>query len=90
MGIYIDPQNCSKEQFLKDKGLPIQQDAAKGVLSSGTHLPICLVDNGPFTAAAIGYSEREIEDFTMPDDPRPKRWFSVKREDLADFLPEAD
>lgn len=89
MGVYIDPQNCSKERFLNDKGTRIPADAAKRVLAGGTHLPVCHVNNGPFTAAAIGYSDREIEHFMDERDPRPKQWFSVKREDLADFYPEA-
>jgi hypothetical protein len=36
---------------------------------------VCVVNNGMFGAAAYAYSERELKDFTMPGDYRPKRWF---------------
>jgi len=36
---------------------------------------VCVVDNGHFGAAAHAYSEREMKDFQMSTDGRPKRWF---------------
>ena len=60
MGFYIDPPTMSKEQFLAKFGKRIRFDQAKDVLLSGTALPVCLMNNGPFTAAAIGYSEGEV------------------------------
>ena len=38
---------------------------------------ICVVDNGPFEAAGLAYSEEELEAFateTTLDNPRPMRW----------------
>lgn len=89
MGFYINHRNQSKERFLHEKGSPISEDSAKRVLSGGSHLPVCLVNNGPFTAAAIAFDEGEIAEFSRADDPRPRVWFSVKREDLVEFYPEA-
>lgn len=89
MGFYIDPQNCSKEQFLANKGRRIPVEDAYAVFDAGTNLPVCLVDNTIFTAAGIGFSKREIDAFNHPDDRCPKQWFSVKREDLVEFYPDA-
>ena len=40
---------------------------------------ICVVDNGPFEAAAFCYNEREFEEFTRQDDPRPRKWVMMDR-----------
>ncbi|KKM62350.1 hypothetical protein LCGC14_1522510 [marine sediment metagenome] len=39
---------------------------------------ICVVDNGPFEAAAFAYNDEELRDFTHPD-PRPKQWLLMDR-----------
>lgn len=49
-----------------------------------THVPVCLVDNGPFTAAGVAYDARELNAFDQPNDFRPKFWFKVPREKLYD------
>jgi hypothetical protein len=89
MGFYIDPANCSKEQFLADNGTPISPEAAKQTLADGSNIPVCLVDNGIFTAAGITFSDGEIDAFNRPADSRPKKWFSVPREKLVEFYPDA-
>jgi hypothetical protein len=38
---------------------------------------VCVVDNGPFGAAAWAYDKREFNVFMHPDE-RPKRWFIFK------------
>jgi len=40
---------------------------------------ICIVDNGPFEAAAFCYSEREFEEFAR-EDGRLKVWLVMSRE----------
>jgi hypothetical protein len=47
---------------------------------------ICLVDNGPFTAAAIAYTERELQHFCQSD-PRPKRWCLIDQESVFKIMP---
>lgn len=37
---------------------------------------VCVVDNGPFEAAAYAYSKNELEVFKYPDG-RPKKWLKV-------------
>ena len=46
------------------------------------HLPVVLVDNGPFQSAGVAYCKREYERFTYPEDYRPKIVFSVALEKL--------
>lgn len=90
MGIYIDPADRSKEQFLADFGVRIDPEYAEDILASRTHLPVCLVDNGGgFTAAAIGYEARELYRIS---DPRGRRveWWSVPVEDLLRVAPELE
>jgi len=81
MGIYINPAGCTKEEFLK----------INGILLSRAQWPdndemalVCLVDNGPFSAAAIACSRSEMKVFNRPDDPRPMKWYWVKKEKLYD------
>jgi len=84
MGFYINPPNESKEVFLRREGRlemdpkwPVEKD----------HFLVCLVDNGPFTAAAIAYKESEFKEFfSNPDDLRPKRWFLVDQKLVFDTL----
>lgn len=78
MGLYINvPQG--KEAWLKQHG----ENTGKTVPPiTGTHIPVCLVDNGMFTAAAICHNQREIAAFTQPDDFRPKTWYRVPVDSL--------
>jgi len=87
MGYYINPtDNSSKEDWLERHAIvsvnPKWSDIPDGCL------PLCWVDNGPFTAVAIAYDEEEFDDFMDPSDNRPKRWFVVQKEYLSEFLPE--
>lgn len=73
MGYYINPRDISKEDWL----------VINGELTAGpceiteTHMPVCLVNNGPFNAAAVGYSKNEVDAFNQPTDHRSKLWFKV-------------
>ncbi len=89
MGFYIDPENCGKEEFLAQHGVRIEQISAKATLATGESMPVCLVDNGFFKAAGIGFSDHEIEHFSDERDQRPKQWFAVPREKLVNFYPDA-
>ncbi len=76
MGYYINPPNCSKEQWLDENGrsfstLPNWADAVKAKT-----LPVCLVNNGLFTAAGVAFSQGEMEVFAT-EDGRTKHWFVV-------------
>lgn len=77
MGCYVNTRDGSKEEFLALCGETTNGPCA----ITETHLPVVWVNNGPFTAVAVAYSQREIEAFLYPD-PRPKQWYRVSREDL--------
>lgn len=83
MGVYINPPGMTKEAWLKenaeDKG-----NIVPAWPSDETILPICLMNNGPFTAASVCYSEDEMQAFNRPDDLRPKTWFYVEAVKLVD------
>lgn len=82
MGFYINPKGTSKEQFLKEKGVAVPRTFKWSDTPKGS-LPVVLVDNGPFTAAAIGYCQREFEGFMDPNDRRPKQVYTVRIDDLV-------
>ena len=81
MGKYINSNS---------KGEALPANKAVGLLADGaTLLPdgapetfcenlVCVVDNGPFTAAAYVYSERELQAFNSPDDWRAKVWLQYE------------
>lgn len=85
MGCYINPQNETKEEFLRTNGLPPDSfeqfkdwnERPKGML------PVVLVDNGWMTAAAIAYKPTELKAFTYPD-PRPKQYYYVSIDKLKE------
>ena len=87
MGCYINPRGTPKEIWLQQNA----EQASGPKPITETHVPVCLVDNGPFTAAAVAFDARELNAFTQPNDFRPKRWFYVERakvrtvSDLANY-----
>lgn len=84
IGCYVNPKNESKEAWLEKHGtvIPISIDAPYNDYCEDECLPVILVDNGLFTAAGVAFDEREFKDFNNPTDPRPKKGYKVKIEDL--------
>lgn len=80
MGQYINPTYTTKEAWLAENGVEIEP---VWPIDQPDISLICLVDNGPFTAAAVVYDQREWDEFNRPDDPRPKRWFVVDTSELS-------
>lgn len=80
MGCYINPPDMSKEEWLVRNGKPFLGPAK---ITQDT-VPVCLVDNGIFTAAGVGFSEEEVEEFNNSSDRRPKTWYTVRREDVRE------
>lgn len=90
MGYYINPQDgSSKEQWLKDNGVPIPETVVRAQFSFlGTHLPICFVENPMFSVAAIAYDLREVEAF-LRFDRRVKTWYLVPKDKLKPWYKSA-
>lgn len=100
MGAYINPKDgIEKEDFLEKHGTeiediqPVLDTGIEKILRTDQVLPVCLVDNGVFTAAGIAYDDRELQEFANPRDGRDKRWYLVpvsklyEQSDLEDYLP---
>lgn len=79
MGLYINPTDMSKEDWLARNGKPGYEEF---IDPSTGDISVCLVENGYFTAAAVAYSKREFDAFSRPSDGRPKLWFRVPVEQV--------
>lgn len=82
MDLYINPKNGTKEEWLDTHGRLI---SAFDVIEAD-ETKVCLVDNGPFTAAGICFDHSKLESFARFDG-RLKTWHAVSDEKLAQFDP---
>ena len=84
MIIYLNPTEMTKEAFLKKHGRWLLRDevANYNLDDHSETCVVCLVDNGPFTAAGIMHGQRDLEDFTDQDDPRFKTFYVVNTKDI--------
>jgi hypothetical protein len=94
MGKYINPHDCTKEQFLHKYGkevtiLDIGHKEFDDWINENKYV-VVWVDNGNFTTAAILYDKKEYDYFirTMNNDERPSKYFIVNAEDLDVYLKE--
>lgn len=83
MGYYVNPPNETKEVFLNREGLEVPKADWDKVPKDS--IPVILIQNPMFTAAAIAYSLPEYKVFIDPDDPRPKKIFIVKKSKLKEI-----
>lgn len=93
MGYYVNPADGStKEQWLAAQGKQISEPEAKAWKGfDGDTRLVCRVDNISmgFTAAGIAYDPRERDVFLSSEtDTRPRTWWEVPKEKLAQFIPE--
>lgn len=87
MGYYIEtPKSKGKAQWLIDNAQGIQVIPDWEVTKLG-HVLVCVVDNGPFEAAGICYSENELDSFARPDG-RPKTWVAIPKDQATKLCPE--
>jgi hypothetical protein len=89
MGYYIQttqPKNKA-DAIMKDlAGIEITVDEAAFFIKEQMGAIICVVDNGPFEAAAYCYNLNEFRVFTDPNDDRPKKWLLVENEERVKEL----
>lgn len=86
MGYYINPKQGTKEEWLAANATPISREEAAQFDFASDQLPICLVDNFAFTAAAIAYCPQERDVFLYDRTGRPRRWFSAPKAALVEWL----
>lgn len=67
MGLYVNPEGESKEDFLAKHGQEITIFNALTHDPARDKLAVLLIDNGSFTAAAILFSTREAQRFNRPN-----------------------
>jgi hypothetical protein len=48
---------------------------------------VCVIQNGPFDAAAVAFDKREFDEITDQHDHRPKTWLIVPDEVVYAQLP---
>jgi hypothetical protein len=88
MGIYINPIGQDKGDWLI-----ANMDEYFDRLPNFDTVPddsvlVCLVNNGPFTAAGVIVDDYEYRAMSQPSDVRPKGWFFVKRDKVAAVCPD--
>jgi hypothetical protein len=90
MGHYINPTKETKEEWLKTNGISVPlhhvTEAQFGTWkdpNDNPMLPVCLVDNGAFTAAGVCYCKEELVAFVYPD-TRPRKWYLVRVDKLKE------
>lgn len=82
MGCYLNPRDEEKEVFLGREGIRIPD----ALWPSGDMYLVCLVDNGPFTAAGICYNRLEMDRFLMDRSGRARTWYWVPKEKVRGIL----
>ena len=88
MGFYINPTDKSKEQFLREHGIPTNRSTVEDWdFKDKTKYPVVWVNNGLFTAAGIAFCPNETKAFCHPCG-RDKRYFIVNTEDLFPTCPD--
>lgn len=95
MGYYINHPQMSKERWLHLNGSRPMREAPSTHKNADDEYAVCLVDNGPFTAAGICYSQGELNRFSPSKSsrlrsPRPRLWFFVPREKLIEVCPHVE
>lgn len=81
MGYYIPGPTVGKGAYLikEHDALPCSQAMAWMAIEHPTMVPVCVVSNGDFEAAAVVYSDAEYEGFADRQDVRPKQWYVMNR-----------
>jgi len=87
MGLYINPEDTSKEEWLETYGFRFATFTEAKEQLIPNHMIVCLVDNGAFTAAAILYNAGEGTEFSCPNDSRAKVFYIVGVQDLLSVEP---
>lgn len=84
MGYYIQGPMHGKAQMLMDrygaKNVSIEEAVKIIKEPDSKDAVVCVMDNGPFEAAAYIYNEDEWHAFMYPDDHRPKQWLRMSKE----------
>lgn len=86
MGFYIETDSAKNKAAWLVKNAGATLLAAPKFLT-GESTTVCVVDNGPFEAAAIAYSPEELRAFNNPRDSRPVVWLAVPTKEVLKHCP---
>lgn len=92
MGVYINPQDKSKESWLKEHAKPIAVPNVRQHNDFKDNIVCCHIDNYAFTALAVIYSERE-RDYVLEEiktDTRPHGFFVAPRSEIMKAISDKD
>jgi hypothetical protein len=81
MGYYIQtaqPKNKAAAIKQDFDAIEVTVDEAEFFIKEQMGAVVCVVDNGPFEAAAYCYNLDEFRAFTLSEDDRPKTWLYVE------------
>lgn len=87
MGTYLNPPNEDKLQWLMKNAKITELGEQKFVDPTTNEVAVCLVDNGAFMAAAVADFQQEFDVFNREQDLRPKMWFVVSLDKIAEIDP---
>lgn len=83
---YINPKNCTKEEFCFKNGVQIVRPSSSDYKLWDEDLElVCLVQNHGFSAACICETYDDFLAMKDPNDIRPKSFFLISEEDLRNF-----
>lgn len=89
MGYYIETSSRNdKAKWLVDNAKAMITFAP--VAGTAEMIPVCVVDNGAFEAAAIAFDKDELEVFEDPRDERFRMWLSVPRAEVLRLCPHVE
>lgn len=89
MGYYIEvPENKRKAKQLVDLH-SAKIEPGPFFDPTGERVGICVVENPMFDAAAIAFSESEMQVFAEPDGRR-RTWLSLPREKVIELCPNVE
>ena len=78
MGYYLPGPPKGKVPYLCSMGATLLDASAVTEITDEKRI-ICVVDNGPFEAAALIHNMGELAAFSRPDDDRPRVWLLMDR-----------
>ncbi len=85
MGIYINPPDMTKEEFLEKHGELLTDPTTIDIDNDRSKVVVCLIDHyGQHTAAGIAYSNRERDAFIHGTRDRETRWYTISPHDIGE------
>lgn len=90
MGYYIETDVVKeKADWLKKYYNAIRLSGKPSHVGEG-YVPVCIVDNGHFEAAAIAFDPDEADSFDDKSDKRKKEWLLIKSDDAVSLCPKVE